>query len=199
MPLRWWIPRWGAAWPFHTGHNCLASHLSWLQPVSALLFLQFKVNIPLLATEIFWNREDHNVRKSLILSDTYDLVSSTFHMPLYEALILICFKAKLAKGRKGPLPKKIAPPPSLSNVWTSLHTYPSSNLPFSFGGLQLFFQNAVMLIPSPLLCLEGESVSEEICFLRKSSSATLTLLFWLCSAKLCCLVLLCGSCIRCSS
>ena len=37
--LRWWIPRWGAAWPFHTGHNCLASHLSWLQPVSALLLL----------------------------------------------------------------------------------------------------------------------------------------------------------------
>ena len=77
------------------------SSLSWLQPVSALLLLQFKVNIPLLATEIFWKREDHNVRKS----DIYDLVSSTFHMPFYETLILICFKATitLAKGRKRPL------------------------------------------------------------------------------------------------
>ena len=47
-----------------------------------------------------------------------------------------------------------------------------------------------MLIPSPLLCLEGEVSLRRFCFLRKSSSATLTLLFWLCSAKLCCLVLL---------
>ena len=75
--------------------------------------IQSKHTIALLATKIFWNREDHNVRKSLILSDMYDLVSSTFHMPFYEPLILICFKAKLTKERKRPLPDKNAPPPSL--------------------------------------------------------------------------------------
>ena len=127
--LRWWIPRWGAAWPFHTGHNCLASHLSsCLQPVSALLLLQFKVNVPLLATEIFWNREDHNVRKSLILSDIYDLVSSTFHICLsMNHWYWFVSKQNWPKEERGPSQTKLPPPPSrsFSNVWTlsSLHTY----------------------------------------------------------------------------
>ena len=52
----------------------------------------------------------------------------------------------------------------------------------------MFFQNAVMLIPSPLLCLEGESVSEEILFPSKKfkRNSNLVILTLLCRTLLPC-------------
>ena len=52
----------------------------------------------------------------------------------------------------------------------------------------MFFQNAVMLIPSPLLCLEGESVSEEILFPSKKfkRNSNLVILTLLCKTLLPC-------------